>query len=81
MLKVPLEQLLLWMDEIHAAYASQSPGETISSMKYYEAAISTKARKSKMKSQPASQSLKERILLLERQGKIESGEGEGDGQR
>ncbi|WP_053363464.1 hypothetical protein [Bacillus sp. FJAT-27251] len=80
-LQVPLEQLLLWMDEIHAAYASQSPGESISSMKYYEAAISTKSRKSRMKSQPDSQSLKERILLLERQGKIEPGEGDGHGQR
>jgi hypothetical protein len=80
-LNIPLDQLLLWMDEIHATYSSQSQGETISSMKYYEAAISTKWRKSTKKSQSPSQSLKERILLLERQGKIEPGEGDGDGQR
>lgn len=65
-LEVPLDQLLVWMEEIQANYG----GQRINSMKYYEAAILTKMKNPPAEKGRKTESLKERMARLEKQGKL-----------
>ncbi|WHY88166.1 hypothetical protein QNH39_10105 [Neobacillus novalis] len=69
-LDVPLEKLLKWMKEIHLDYSGHSPLGTINSMAYYEAAILTRMSKGNAKNKKGTESLKERMARLEKQGKL-----------
>ncbi|MCM3588838.1 hypothetical protein M3182_24755 [Mesobacillus maritimus] len=72
-LHVPLETLLIWMDQIFDKYGKSSPQQTINSMSYYEAAIRSQTDVSKHKglSIKRKETLQERLERLDKLGLLD----------